>query len=83
MKKRRVLLLMHDYMVPPEDVSGHDLMSVLWKTEHDVMVTLHELGHDVHPVGVGDDLGSVPSTTTWSRTWNCCACRTPDAIPAA
>ena len=59
MKKRRVMVLMHDYMVPPEDVSGHDLMSVPWKTEHDVMVTLHELGHDVRPVGVADDLGVV------------------------
>ena len=59
MKKRRVLVLMHDYMVPPEDVSGHDLMTVQWKTEHDVIVTLQEMGHDVHPVGVGDDLGVV------------------------
>jgi D-alanine-D-alanine ligase len=55
-KKLRVLVLMHDYMVPPEDVSGHDLMTVTWKTEHDVIVTLGELGHDVHPLGVGDDL---------------------------
>jgi len=58
-KKRRVLVLMHDYMVPPEDVSGHDLMTVSWKTEHDVIVTLQEMGHEVHPVGVGDDLGVV------------------------
>jgi D-alanine-D-alanine ligase len=55
-KKLRVLLLMHDYLVPPEDVSGHDLMAVPWKTEHDVLVTLQELKHDVHPLGVGDDL---------------------------
>ena len=59
MKKRRVLVLMHDYMVPPEDVTGHDLMTVPWKTEHDVIVTLQEMGHDVHPLGVGDDLGVV------------------------
>jgi D-alanine-D-alanine ligase len=58
-KKRRVLVLMHDYMVPPEDVTGHDLMTVPWKTEHDVIVTLQEMGHDVHPVGVGEDLGVV------------------------
>ena len=26
MKKFRVIVLMHDYMVPPEDVTGHDLI---------------------------------------------------------
>ena len=56
MKRFRVIVLMHDYMVPPEDISGHDLMTVPWKTEHDVIVTLHNLKHDVHPLGVGDDL---------------------------
>jgi D-alanine-D-alanine ligase len=58
-KRLRVLVLMHDYMVPPEDVSGQDLMTVPWKTEHDVIVTLKELGHSVHPLGVGDDLAVV------------------------
>src|SRR5919106_6890444 len=53
---------MHDYMVPPDDVSGHDLMEVPWKTEHDVIVTLEELGHDVRKVGVGDDLSIVRRT---------------------
>jgi D-alanine-D-alanine ligase len=55
-RKLRVLVLMHDYLVPPDDVSGHDLMNVPWKTEHDVVVTLGEMGHEVHPLGVGDDL---------------------------
>ena len=32
MKKLRVLALMHDYLVPPEDVRGHDLATVDWKT---------------------------------------------------
>jgi D-alanine-D-alanine ligase len=58
-RRLRVLVLMHDYLVPPEDLSGHDLMAVQWKTEHDVLVTLRELGHDVHPLGVGDDLAVV------------------------
>jgi D-alanine-D-alanine ligase len=61
-RKLRVLVLMHDYMVPPDDVSGHDLMEVPWKTEHDVIVTLEELGHDVRKVGVGDDLSIVRRT---------------------
>ena len=66
MKKQRVLVLMHDYMVPPDDVSSHDLMTVSWKTEHDVIVTLREMGHDVRPLGVGDDLAVVRRTV---QTW--------------
>ena len=56
MRTLRVVVLMHDYLVPPEDVSSHDLMNVQWKTEHDVLVTLREMGHDVRPVGIKDDL---------------------------
>src|SRR3990170_4361122 len=59
MKKLRVLVLMHDYLVPPDDVSGHDLGSVEWKTEYDVTSTLQELGHDVKVLGVKDDLGTI------------------------
>jgi D-alanine-D-alanine ligase len=55
-KKLRVAVLMHDYLVPPEDVSGHDLMAVPWKTEYDVVTTLQEMGHDVRLVGIKDDL---------------------------
>ena len=62
MKKFRVIVLMHDYMVPPEDVSGHDLMTMPWKTEHDVIVTLREMEHEVLPLGVGDDLAVVRRT---------------------
>lgn len=56
----RVLVLMHHYLVPPADVSGHDLETVQWKTEYDVLKTLREeLKHDVHVVGVKDELGSI------------------------
>jgi D-alanine-D-alanine ligase len=54
--KRRVMVLMHHYLVPPDDVSGHDLMTVSWKTEHDVTTTLRDMGHDLRIVGVKDDL---------------------------
>jgi D-alanine-D-alanine ligase len=54
--KRRVLVLMHHYLVPPDDVSGHDLMTVSWKTEHDVTTTLRDMGHEIRIVGVKDDL---------------------------
>ncbi len=55
----RILLLMHSYLVPPEDTSGLDLATVDWKTEYDVLSTLRELGHDVYPLGVSDDLGVI------------------------
>lgn len=59
MKRLRVLALMHDYMVPPDDISGHDLATVKWKTEFDVASTLEDTGHDVRKLGVKDDLGLI------------------------
>jgi D-alanine-D-alanine ligase len=58
-KKLRILALMHEYLVPPEDVSGHDTTEADWKMEHDVTVTLANLGHEVRNLGVGDDLGVI------------------------
>lgn len=59
MKKLRVLALMHETLVPPEDTTGHNVAEADWKMEFDVTVTLRECGHDVRPLGVGDDLGVV------------------------
>jgi D-alanine-D-alanine ligase len=51
---------MHDYQVPPADVSGHDLATAPWKTEYDVLKTVRDdLEHDVHVLGVRDDLGQI------------------------
>jgi D-alanine-D-alanine ligase len=63
MRKLRVLVLMHDYQVPPADVTGHDLETAPWRTEFDVLRTLRdELGHDVHPLGIKDDLAGIRQT---------------------
>jgi D-alanine-D-alanine ligase len=60
MKKLRVLVLMHHYLVPPDDVTGHDLETAPWKTEYDVLRTLRDdLQHDVRVLGVKDDLGGI------------------------
>jgi D-alanine-D-alanine ligase len=60
MKRLRVLVLMHDYLVPPADISGHDPATSQWRTEFDVLTTLRsELGHDVHELGVKDDLAGI------------------------
>jgi D-alanine-D-alanine ligase len=52
----RILLLLHDYLVPPEDVSDVNLATVIWKTEYDVLSTLLDMGHEVYPLGVSNDL---------------------------
>ena len=62
MKKLRILALMHEDLVPPEDVSGMDLSTVQWKTEHDVVRTLRQCGHEVRPLGVRNDLGVIRGT---------------------
>lgn len=56
MRKLRVLVLVHEALVPPEDVTGVDLATVDWKTEFDVVTTLREMGHEVQVVGVRSDL---------------------------
>ena len=60
-KKLRVLALMHEDLIPPADVTlkGEALEAAPWKTEHDVMRTLGELGHEVRALGIGSELGPV------------------------
>ncbi len=60
MKKLRLLVLMHDYQVPPDDAAGQDASSAPWKTEYDVLKTVRDdLEHDVHVLGVKDDLAGI------------------------
>lgn len=55
----KVLALMHDYLVPPDDTDGVDVVNVPWKMEFDVVSHLADMGHDVRKVGVKDDLGVI------------------------
>jgi len=59
MRRLRILVLMHEDLVPPEHLTGQDVKSVQWKTEYDVVSTLRKLGHDVRPLGVKSDLGAI------------------------
>ena len=57
-RKMRVLVLMHEDLVPPDSIEGlTDKEMAPWKTEFDVLVTLRDMGHDVRPLGVASDLG--------------------------
>jgi D-alanine-D-alanine ligase len=59
MKKLRVLVLMHDYLVPPDDVSNVNLAEAEWRTEYDVLSTLRGIGHDTRTLAIKDSLGVV------------------------
>jgi D-alanine-D-alanine ligase len=57
MKKLRVLALMHPDLVPPDDAERlSEEERFEWKTEWDVVRTLRDIGHDVRPLGVQDEL---------------------------
>lgn len=60
MKRRRVLVLMHPDVVPPDSARGYSPQEInVWKTEYDVVSTLRASGHEVHPLGVQDELKPV------------------------
>jgi D-alanine-D-alanine ligase len=58
-RKVRVLALVHDHLVPPEDTSGIDVLEAEWKMEYDVIETLREIGHEVRVLGIHDDLSGI------------------------
>ena len=66
MRKLRVLMLVDEDLVPPEDCEGRDCTCEPWKTEYDILVTLREMGHDVRVLGVVRDLDAI---TEAYREW--------------
>ncbi len=57
MRRLRVLLLIHHYLVPPDDVSGIETDKAPWRTEYDVLKTLRDdLKHEVRVLGIADEL---------------------------
>jgi len=60
MKKLRVMMLTHAYMIPPDDLKDHnDPRIESFRTEFDVRDALIKLGHEVLIVGLNDDLTPV------------------------
>jgi len=57
--KKRILALVHDHLVPPDDTTGIDILEAEWKMEYDVIETLREMGHDVRVLGIHDDLSGI------------------------
>src|SRR5690349_19657027 len=57
MRKLRVLVMMDEALVPPDSVDGLSPEHIApFKTEHDVLSTLREMGHDARPIGIKSDL---------------------------
>ena len=59
MKKTRILALVHEHLVPPDDTTGVDVREAEWKMEYDVIETLREQGHEVAVLGIHDDLTGI------------------------
>jgi D-alanine-D-alanine ligase len=59
-KKLRVIVLMHEDLIPPDTLDGvENKEQEPWRTEYDVVSTLRGMGHDVLPVGVRSELGVI------------------------
>jgi D-alanine-D-alanine ligase len=58
-RKRRILALMQESLVPPDTAAAEDVVKAEWKTEYHVVSTLRALGHEVRPLGLGSELGVI------------------------
>ena len=57
MPRLRVLVLVHETLVPPESLDGvAEATAAECRTEFDVVSCLRQSGHDVRPIGIGDSL---------------------------
>ena len=57
MKRYRILLLVHEQLVPPETIEGLSEAEIdKFRTEYNVYASLYNLGHHVQVIGVGDRL---------------------------
>lgn len=64
MRKLRVLVAMHDVLVPPADAEKLPPEETwTYQMELDVVQTLRAIGHDVRVLGVGDELRPVRDAT--------------------
>lgn len=60
MKKRRVLLLVHEDQVPPDSIEGLTAEEInLFKVEYDVREALQTLGHEVQLLPVADEVAPI------------------------
>ncbi len=67
MKRYRILIMTHEQLVPPKDIEGLTEDEIdEYRTEYNVYSTLHNLGHRVRVLGIGDQLTELRETI---RAW--------------
>jgi D-alanine-D-alanine ligase len=65
MKKLRVLVLVHETLVPPDSTHGYTEQQIdEWGTEYDVTSSLRAMGHEVKVLGMGDNLSDLRTAIT-------------------
>jgi len=63
MAKQRILVLVHETLVPPDSLEGvREQDAAEYRTEYDVISCLRASGHDVRPIGIGDSLTELRAT---------------------
>jgi D-alanine-D-alanine ligase len=62
-KRYRILLMVHEQLVPPEDIEGLTEKEIdVFRSEYDVYSTLYNLGHEIRVVGISDSLSKLRET---------------------
>lgn len=65
MKALRILVVVHESLVPPESLGGYTEAEIdEWRTEYDVVHHLRLMGHEVRCLGVLDSLTELRSAIT-------------------
>ena len=59
-RKLRIIVLVHEDFVPPDSLDGlSDKEKLEIKTEFDVTSTLKQMGHEVYPIGLYNQLNDI------------------------
>jgi len=62
-KRYRILIIVHEQLVPPEDIEGLSETEIdVFRTEYNVYSTLYNLGHEVRVIGILDRLSELRET---------------------
>ena len=60
MRKLRILVAVHETLIPPDSLEGRTEQEIdEWRTEYDVVSTFKKAGHDVQCVGILDNLAEL------------------------
>ena len=60
MRRLRILLMVHEALVPPDDIGGLSEQEIdRFRTEYNALATLQNIGHIVRVVGIGDRLSEL------------------------